>query len=177
MPITLTAATALAAQHPDWWATLVSWGNIGSLLGGLAAIGLAIAAVITGTAGLGDWRAKQREQAAVAREEAENIRLDRQRVLLGWSSHGVAVYGVKLVTEPAEMDNARRQLSSNRPTDYVILRVSESANGNENRALSLRQLIETTGYLARAPERGEYEALELGRRALLDNPSSAVPQG
>jgi hypothetical protein len=47
-------------------------------------------------------------------------------------------------------------------------------SGNENRAHNLRQLITRTGYLARAPERGEYEALELGRRALLDPGSPAT---
>jgi hypothetical protein len=56
---------------------------------------------------------------------------------------------------------ASDQFSQTGPTDYVVLRVNESPSGNENRALSLRQLIERSGYLARAPERGEYEALLL----------------
>jgi hypothetical protein len=161
-------------MHTEWWATLVAWGNIGSLLGGLAAVGLAIAAVITGTAGLGDWRAKQRAQRDLAAEEAENLRLDRQRVLYGWTPHGVSVYGVDLVTEPDEMAEAIMQLQSGAPTDYVLARVRENPAGNANRALSLRQLIETAHYIARAPERGEYEALEAGRRALVDGASSAV---
>jgi hypothetical protein len=36
---------------------------------------LGIVAIFSGTAGLGDWRAKQRAQQDLAREEAENIRL------------------------------------------------------------------------------------------------------
>ncbi len=36
------------------------WGNLGLAVGGLATAVLAIAAIIGGTAGLGDWRAKQR---------------------------------------------------------------------------------------------------------------------
>jgi hypothetical protein len=50
---------------------LAAWGNIGSLLGGLAAVALAIAAIITGSAGLGDWRAKQRAEAELVHAEAE----------------------------------------------------------------------------------------------------------
>jgi hypothetical protein len=57
MSIVLASSAAIAAHHAEWCALLASWGNIGSLLGGLAAVGLAIIAVISGTAGLGDWRA------------------------------------------------------------------------------------------------------------------------
>lgn len=128
---------------------------------------LAAAAIIGGSAGLGDWRAKQREQQALAQEQAQSIRLDRQRVLHGWSPHGVEVYGVELVTATAEMADAQEQLTAGGPTDYAILRVNESPYGNANRAHSLRQLIETEGYIARPPTTGEYEALEKGRKALL----------
>ena len=38
--------------------------------------------------------------------------------------------------------------------------------GNAQRAHSLRELINRTGYLARAPEAGEYEAMAAGIRAL-----------
>jgi hypothetical protein len=168
MLITLVPAAALAAQHPGWWATLVAWGNVGSLLGGLAAIVLAIAAIIGGTAGLQDWRAKQREQAELARQAAENIRLDRQRVLNGWASNGVAVYGVTLVTSPEELAQAREQLMAGGPTDYVVLRT------DEYRGNSLRQLIASNGFLARMPEPGEYEALEVGRRVILDQVQSGI---
>ncbi len=169
---TLVGASMVTAQHPLWWATLASWGNVGSLLGGLATVVLAIAAIIGGTAGLGDWRERQREQAELARQEAETIRLDRQRVLNGWTQTGVEVYGVTLVTEPAELTRASEQLAEGGPSDYVVLRVNENPAGNVNRAHNLRQLIASTGLLARAPNRGEYEALELGRQTLLDQAES-----
>ncbi len=174
MITTLVTAAVVTAPHSDWWATLVAWGNIGSLLGGLAAIVLAVAAIIGGSAGLGDWRAKQREQANLARQEAENIRLDRLRVLNGWTPNGIEVYGITLVTSPDELAQARDQLAEGGPTDYVVLRVSERTYGNENRAHNLRQMIERSGFVARAPERGEYAALELGRQALLDTAPEAV---
>jgi hypothetical protein len=45
-------------------------GNIGSLLGALAAVSLAIAAIIAGSSGVGDWRAKQRGDDAGAADGA-----------------------------------------------------------------------------------------------------------
>lgn len=177
VPAMFTAASmvaAAAAHQPPWYATLAAWGNIGSFLGGASAVLLAVAAIIGGSAGLGDWRAKQREQRDLAREEAENIRLDRRRILNGWTPAGLPVYGVELVTTPAELEQARDQLAGGGPADYVVLRVSESSYGNANRAHSLRQLIANGGYVTRPPERGEYEALELGRKALLDPGGQAV---
>lgn len=147
---------------------LTDWGDLGSALGGLAAVVLAAAAIIGGTAGLGDWRAKQRADKALADEQAENIRLDRQRILNGWSRNGLPVYGVTLVTEEAELQKATEELTHTGPTDYVVLRVSESTYGNANRAHALRQLIEKEGYLTRAPATGEYEALERGIKSLSD---------
>jgi hypothetical protein len=165
----------VAVDHYSWYRTLGAWGNIGSLLGGLAAPGLATVALLQGTAGLGDWRARQRAERDLADEQAENIRLDRERVLHGWSPGGVEVYGVSLVTEPIEMDQAKEQLLGGGPTDYAIVRVNESPFDNTMRALSLRQLA-SRGYLARPPERGEYEALELGRSALLQRPATSPSQ-
>jgi hypothetical protein len=162
------ATGAIVAAHPEWYQMLASWGNIGSLLGGLAAFGLAIVAVIQGSAGLGDWRAKQRAQQDLARAEAENIRLDRERVLYGWSPGGLEVYGVTLVTQPDEAEAAASALAAGGLSDFVIVKVTERAEGNENRANDLRNMIVRTGYLARAPETGEYEAITLGRRILLD---------
>jgi hypothetical protein len=164
----LVSVAQAAASQSHWWETLSAWGNIGSAVGGLAAVVLAVAAIIGGSAGLGDWRAKQRAQRALAAEQAQSIRLDRQRVLNGWSPHGVEVYGVELVTEPAEMVQAQAELTGNGPSDYVILRVNENSSGNANRANSLRQLAQG-GYIARPPSAGEYEALEEGRKVLLDN--------
>ncbi len=162
----MSHALELAAAHYHWYATLAAWGNIGSLIAGCAAVLLAIVAISTGTAGLSDWRDKQQAQKALADEEKLSIRLDRQRVLNGWSPHGLPVYGVELVTEPAEMTQAQDELTSGHPTRYVILRVSEGGS-DENRANQLRQLVDTTGFLTRPPERGEYEAIEAGRQALL----------
>lgn len=162
------APAATIAVQSHWWGNLADWGNLGSFLAGVTGVLLLAAAIVGGSLGLGDWRAKQREQKALAREQAESIRLERYRVLHGWTSNGVAVYGVALVTTAAEMATAQEQLTAREPSDYVILRVNESANGNANRAHSLRQLIATEGYVARAPTMGEYEALEKGRRLLLD---------
>jgi hypothetical protein len=145
---------------------LTALGDLGSAAGGLAAVVLAVAAIIGGTAGLSDWRAEQRAQKALAEEQAEAIRLDRQRILNGWSPHGLPVYGVTLVTDEAELTKAAQELSVTGPTDYVVLRVSESTSGNANRANSLRQLIERQGYLTQPPATGEYEALERGIKAL-----------
>jgi hypothetical protein len=141
---------------------LTAWGNLGSAISGAAAAVLAGAAIIGGSAGLGDWRARQRAQKSLADEQAESIRLGRFRVLYGWSRNGLPVYGVSLVEDETELEKASQELSEGGPTDYVILRVSESATGNANRAHSLRQLIKTEGFLTRAPAEGEYEALERG---------------
>jgi hypothetical protein len=170
--LSMAYAAAPMAHDPQWWATLVAWGNIGSLIGGVSAALLAVAAVIGGSAGLGDWREKQREQRDLAREEAENIRLDRQRVLNGWTPTGLEVYGVQLVTSPDELAQARDELSGGGPTAYTVIRVNESPFGNENRAHNLQQMISRVGYVTRPPERGEYQALELGRQTLLNRSNS-----
>lgn len=142
------------------------WGNIGSALAGIsAAISAAIIAVVTlirGPAALRDWQARQQAQAEAAHEEAETTRLNRRRGLDGWSRHGVETYGVTLVTETGELGQAVTELTSGRPTAYVILRVSETSDDNSNRGLSLRQLIQTEGYISRPPTTGEREALETG---------------
>jgi len=39
-------------------------------------------------------------------------------------------------------------------------------DGNGNRADDLRSLVEGEGYLAKAPGKGEYEAIQKGRQAL-----------
>lgn len=94
--------------------------------------------------------------------------MDRRRSLYGWSPGGLATYTVALVTSAAEIDRARDELTSGAPSDYVIMRVAESDEkyGNVNRALSLRQLIETEGLVSRAPAAGEREAMEVGLDAL-----------
>ena len=84
-------------------------GQLGSLIGGISAALLALAAIIGGSAGLSDWRAKQQEQRALAREEAENLRLDRQRILYGWSQQGLPVYG--WIWSPSQPSLSRPALS------------------------------------------------------------------
>jgi hypothetical protein len=143
----------------------IHWGNLGSFIGGGAALLLAVVAIVTGTAGLKDWRAHQRQQQELAKEQTKNILLNRRRVLQGWSPHGVATYGVQLVTDSDEMKNAVEQLIAREPSEYVVLRVAESGS-NVNRAYDLRNLIETGGYLSRPPSAGEREALEVGRQHL-----------
>jgi hypothetical protein len=152
------------------------WGNIGSAAAGLAALIATVAAVYGvirfGPAWLRDSRDRQqaqaaaaREQEALAREQAEQIRLDRRRLLHGWSGHGIDTFGVALVTSAEEMDQAKAELLlGNVPCEYVILRVAESGEkyGNVNRARSLRQIIEAEGSISRPPTAGEREALERG---------------
>ena len=65
-------------------------------MSGLAAVVLALAAIIGGSAGLGDWRAKQRAQRDLANEEANSIRISRQRLIHGWSPGGVDSFGIRV---------------------------------------------------------------------------------
>ncbi len=168
------------------------WGNIGSAAAGLAVFASAAFAIawalITrqGPAWINDTRDRVRAQAdqaraqtALADEERKQIELDRERVLYGWAGTGSGgeVYRVALVTDPAEMDTARGELAAgNTPSQYVILHVAEAHDpmGNANRAHSLRQLIETSGFLSRAPETGEYEVLREAARALAVKSSQQI---
>lgn len=102
---------AAAVQQSHWWETLGAWGNIGSFIGGFSAFILATAAIIGGSAGLQDWRARQREQKALAQEQVDSIRLDRYCFLYGWTRGTVSVFGIRLVTEPAEMGVAQDELA------------------------------------------------------------------
>lgn len=153
------------------------WGNIGSAAAGIGALIAALFAVYGviryGPPWLRDSRqrlqaqaAAARQQETLAREQAEQILLDRRRRLEGWSSGAVAAYTVALVTSGGEMNEARDQLvADNVPCSYVILRVDEG-NGSFNRAAQLRQLIDAQGTVARAPTDGEREALETGLDAM-----------
>jgi hypothetical protein len=126
-----------------------------------------------------------RQQAALAAEERKQIELNRERVLYGWGGAGGAgeVYKVALITDPAELDTARKELATPKtPSQYVILRIDEHPAPivNAGRARSLRQLIETSGLLSRAPEPGEYEVLrnaarELQNRASQDDRPGLLP--
>jgi hypothetical protein len=110
------------AEHVQW-----HWGNIGSAAAGLAvalsALFAAGYALITGQGPkwISEARARARDQAEAARsaaalsdEQRRHIQMDRERVLYGWGGAGSAgeVYGVALVTDPAEMDTARSDLAA-----------------------------------------------------------------
>jgi len=148
------------------------WGNIGSMLAGLSAIVIAVGALIRGPAVVRSWLDRQaadaeeaRARAEALRADAEERRLERRRTLLGWSPHGVEAYAVALVTDPAEMDRAKDELTAGRPTGYVVLQVDEG-EGSVNRGRSLRMLVEEQGYLGRPPTVAEREALEKGIETL-----------
>jgi hypothetical protein len=112
------------------------------------------------------------EQAILARQQGQQINLERRRGLHGWSRHGVDTFLVALVTSAEEMAEAREELAGGNPTGYVILRVAESEekSGNANRGLRLRlrlrQIIKSEGLISRPPTTGEREALEIGLDAL-----------
>jgi len=50
--------------------------------------------------------------------------------LSGWLPGGVETYTVAPVTDPAEMEQAARELSGGGPTGYVVLRVDEGEYGS-----------------------------------------------
>jgi hypothetical protein len=116
------------------------WGNIGSMLAGLSTIVIAVGALIRGPAVIRSWLDRQaadaeepRARAATLSEDAGERRLERRRTLLGWSPNGVETYSVALVTDPAEMDQAKAELAGGGPTGYVVLRVDEGEYTSPNR--------------------------------------------
>jgi len=141
------------------------WGNIGSMLGGLAALLVAVVTLPQIPGGVRDWRERQRAQAALAEAQREQLAIERRARLYGWSGHGIDTFGVTLVTTPEELEQAAAEMGGY--TDYVVMRVSEQERGgNGNRANSLRQIIEHEGYISRSPTLGEREALEAGIAAM-----------
>jgi hypothetical protein len=149
------------------------WGNIGSMLAGLSTIVIAVGALIRGPAIVRSWLDRQaaeadesRARAEALRADAEERRLERRRTLLGWSPGSVETYTVALVTDPAEMDRAKAELTGGGPTGYVVLRVDEGEYTSPNRGRSLRMLIEEQLLLCRPPIAAEREALEAGIEAL-----------
>jgi hypothetical protein len=135
------------------------------MLGGLAALLVAIVTLPQIPGGVRDWRERQRAQTALAEAQREQLALKRRARLYGWSGHGIDTFGVTLVTTPEELERAAVELGGY--TDYVVLRVSEQeSGGNGNRANSLRQIIEHEGYISRSPTPGEREALEAGIGAM-----------
>jgi hypothetical protein len=156
----------------------IHWGNLGSAAAGFAALIAALFgigyALHQGPAWLRDIRSRQQaqteaanNQAVLAHEEAEQILLDRRRLLHGWSRGSLATFNVVLVSSEADLTRARIELKSGAPTAYVVLRVAEGP-GDENRALHLRQIINEDGSISRSPTTGEREALEAGLTMLLN---------
>jgi hypothetical protein len=131
-------------------------------MAGLSAMVIALAAIRHGPAAVRAWIGARRAETEAAQAEAETIRLSRQRALWGWSANGVETYGVELVTEKEELEQASAELASGRPTAYIVLRVSESTFDNSGRGHSLRQLVKHEKLISRAPTTGEREALETG---------------
>lgn len=138
---------------------------IGSALTGISTVVVALAALIRGPAVLRAWLERQRAEDAASREQADSLRLERQRGLSGWSANGVGTFAVELVTGEEELSRVARELVDGGPTPYVVLRVAEGA-GDANRAYSLRQIVEHEGYLSRPPSVGEKEALRIGLDAM-----------
>ena len=135
------------------------------MLGGLAALLVTLFTLPQIPGGVREWRERQRAQAALAEDQCEQITLERRARLNGWSRGSVDTFGVTLVTTPEELERAAIELGGY--TDYVILRVSEQEHGaNGNRALSLRQIIEHQGLIARLPTSGEREVFEAGLKAM-----------
>jgi hypothetical protein len=146
------------------------WGNIASMLSGVSTIIIAVAALIGSPGAMRDWRARQADaakaRAEADREAAEESRLERRRTLLGWSAGGVETYTVAEVTDPAELEQAARELASGEPSAYAIVSVDEGEYSSANRARSLRLLAAQSGYFSRPPTSAEREALDNGFEAL-----------
>jgi hypothetical protein len=145
--------------------SLADLGNLGEVVGGLSTFVLLVIALITAPSAWSDWRARQRAERGLAEARTREFRLDQERTLRGWMPNGVQVYGVALVTEPAQIEQAVAELTVGGPSAYVLLRVNESADGNEGRAYHHRQLVEADVYVAKAPSKAEYAALLRGRAA------------
>jgi hypothetical protein len=148
------------------------WGNIGSMLAGLSTIAIAAGALIRGPAVVRSWLDRQaadadeaRARAEALRGEAEERRLERRRTLLGWSRGDVETYTTALVTDPAEVEQAARELAAGGTSSYVVLRIDEG-EGSVNRRNDLSRLIDDQHYLCRPPTVAEREALEKGFEVL-----------
>lgn len=74
------------------------------MLGGLAALLVAILTLPQIPGAVRDWRARQREQTALAADQREQLALERRARLHGWSGSGIHTFGVTLVTTPEELE-------------------------------------------------------------------------
>lgn len=142
------------------------------MLAGLSTIAIAAGALIRGPAVVRSWLDRQaadadeaRARAEALRGEAEERRLERRRTLLGWSRGDVETYTTALVTDPAEVEQAARELAAGGTSSYVVLRIDEG-EGSVNRRNDLSRLIDDQHYLCRPPTVAEREALEKGFEVL-----------
>lgn len=159
------------------------WGNVGSMLAGLSTIVIAAGALIRGPAVIRSWldrQAADAEEACARAEElhadAEERRLERRRTLLGWSPGGVETYGVALVTDPEELQQAAAELSGDGPSAYAVIRIAEGGGADVNRGTELRRLVGEQGLLCRAPTVAEREAVEKGFEVLGVSPAMHWPR-
>jgi hypothetical protein len=136
------------------------WGNIGSAAAGLATLVVTLRLLWSAPDWYRTWKERQNAERDLAIERTKAIELERRRGLYGWSDN-IETYGVTLVTDAPELEQAARELTRGGASDYVILRVSESSTSNTNRADSLRQLA-GQGLISRPPTAGEREAVERG---------------
>ncbi len=141
------------------------YGNIGSFIGGLAAVVIAIVSLWFAPSAFREWRAKLEAEKHLAREREKEIRINRYRSVQGWMIGGVDSWAVDIVVEPTEIDGAMSELRSGEPTAYVLVRCHGADQGGR-----LRRWLENRNdgdrFLARVPTMAEYEALQLGREVM-----------
>ena len=137
------------------------WGNIGSAAAGLATLIVALRLLWSAPDWYRTWKERQNAERDLALEQTKAIELERRRGLYGWSDN-IETYRVTLVTDARELEQAARELSAGRGSDYAVLRVSEGGSENASRGHSLRQLIGQQELISRPPTAGEREALEKG---------------
>lgn len=142
------------------------WGNIGSAAAGLSTLLVAARLLWSAPDWYRTWKERQQAERDLAREQAEQIQLDRHRHVHGWSGHGIDTFGVELVTSAEELAQAAEELAVGLPSDYVVFRVAETEHGNANRAASLRHIVDSEGYISRPPTAAEREAVEIGLGAM-----------
>jgi hypothetical protein len=157
---------------------MASWANFGNAAGGIATAVLAVLAILGGAYGLRDWRAKVRAQKALADEETYDRRLERQRLLYGWTPGMAGVYSVEPVTEETAMNRARDELIQGQGSEYAILRVK----GGALQAHQFRELV-AQGHVGRPPTVGEKDGLnrwvasQHSGGKWVEPPAALVPEG
>jgi len=105
--IHLGSGSLAATSHLERM-SLQDLGNLGDFVSGVGTIILTGAALWGGGAALQDVRARLRQQRELAAEQREQIRLDRRRVLNGWSRGGTHVHRV----QPAILPRLHRRVNT-----------------------------------------------------------------